>query len=139
MVPTYFKSWCYGKTFIMIYSLFSLQLFLVAIGTLSYIMIIRLFKIVHKPWLIWSLHMLFLAKFSCAMINNFQILMHPKFHSWFLFHNIFVLIFFNIYTFPNLSPSLYIFIFSNILPWYHSSSFFLSTFILFLFIIILLV
>ena len=38
--------------------------------------------------------------------------------------------FFNIYTFFNLSPSLYLFIFPNILPWYHSSSFLLSSFII---------
>ena len=38
-----------------------------------------------------------------------------------------------------LSPSLYLFISPNILPWYHSSSFLLSSFILFNFIIILLV
>ena len=44
--------------------------------------------------------------------------------------------FFNIYTFSNVSPSLYLFI-PNILPWYHSSSFLLSSFILILFIIIL--
>ena len=47
--------------------------------------------------------------------------------------------FFNIYTFSNFSPSLYLFIPPNILPAYHSFSFFLSSFILFLFIIILLV
>ena len=41
--------------------------------------------------------------------------------------------FFNICTFSNLSYSLYLFISINILPWYHSSSFLLSFFILFFF------
>ena len=41
--------------------------------------------------------------------------------------------FFSIYTFFNLSHSLYLFIFPKILPWYHSSFFLLSSFILFFF------
>lgn len=71
LIPIYFKSWYCGKwLFLIIYSLFSLQLSFEAIVTLNR----RGTSMrMHKPWLIWSLPMLSLVRFM-GIRKNLMIL-----------------------------------------------------------------